>query len=78
MVGLPHPLHRGRGVWNIQYADDTILLARNKDGCMAETLGEESLELGSKINNHKTNVRMVHREGQFSTQGETTAKVDKF
>ena len=70
----------GTVIWNIRYADDTTLLARNREDLshMAETLREESLEFRVEINNNKTNVMIMHGQGQISIQGETIAEVDKF
>lgn len=70
----------GHAIWNIRYADDTTLLASNKEDLqrMAEAIREESLKYGLEINNSKTNTMCIHGEGDLSIQNQVIEKVNSF
>ena len=70
----------GQAIWNIRYADDTTLIASNREEIMAaaESLRQSSLGMGLHINSSKTSSMTVHGNGAIKIQNDPIENVSKF
>ena len=70
----------GENTWYIRYADDTTMLAKDKDKLehLAVSVEEHSKNFGLMINRAKTNVMTVHGESVVKIAETDLEVVDKF
>ena len=70
----------GRSIWNLRYADDTMLLAKSKQELKhhATCIEVHRTSYGLKNNTKNTNVMTVNGAGNVCMSGTEIKKVDKF
>ena len=67
-----------RNINNLRYADDTTLMAENKEGLMSLSMKDESERVYLKLNIQKTKIMASGPISSWEVDGETVETVSDF